>query len=251
MKIAICDDCASDRKKLADLIRECIGPSADVCMDEFPNGQALLEQRREYDVVFLDIRMDKEQEGIDTAVYLQQNDENALLVFYTAYDYPASCIANVRPCQYLMKDRGTEDLKAGIQKVMKEAKRRKRIPHILAFDKEKQYVLKTEDILYIAIRDKGTDIYLTKEKASEICGPEQAPKERKEFTLRSTMKLNEHYAKLEEYGFAYGKKSYIINIHYVASITKDTVRLEDGTILNIARSRKKEFDSRCGRYWRG
>ncbi len=251
MKIAICDDCPADRKKLKSLILESTKHPEEIDFDEFPDGKALLEQDQRYNIIFLDILIGGEKEGVRTAAYIRQRDENALLVFYTAYDYPASSIVEVRPFQYLIKDKGTEKLKAGIQKVMKEAERRKRVPDILAFDKEKQYVLKTEDILYIAIRDKGTDIYLTEEKASEIFGLEQAPKERKEFYLRSAMKLNEHYAKLEAYGFAYGKKSYIINIHHIKAVTKDTVQLKDGTILNIARSRKKEFDSRCSRYWRG
>lgn len=250
MKIAICDDCLADRERLKRLILENAGHPEEVCFDEFSEGRTLLERYQRYDIVFLDIMIEGETEGVKTASNIRLKDENALLVFYTAYDYPASRIIGVRPFQYLVKVRETEKLQVDLLKVIREAERRKQVPYILAVYKSKQYVLKPEDILYISILDKGTAIYLTKEKASELCSFEKEEKKQGEFFLRNSGKLNDHYMMLKAYGFVYAKKSYIINIHHIAAVIKNGVQLEDGTILNVARSKRKEFESQCSRYWR-
>lgn len=164
MKIAICDDCPADRKKLKTLILESAEHPEEIYLDEFPDGKALLEQNQRYNIIFLDILISGEEEGVNTAAYIRKKDENALLVFYTAYDYPASCIVKVRPFQYLVKDKEPEELKASIEKVMAEAEKRNHVPCVLAVYKGKRYVLRPEDILYISILDKGTAVYLTEEK---------------------------------------------------------------------------------------
>lgn len=72
----------------------------------------------------------------------------------------------------------------------------------------------------------------------------------REYFLKSAERLDQYYEQLKDYGFVYGKKSYIINVCYITARMKDAVRLQDETILSIARSRKKEFDDQYSRYWR-
>lgn len=210
----------------------------------------MLEHYQKHDIIFLDILIDGEERGIKTAERIRRKDEDALLVFYTAYDYPASGIIEVQPFHYLLKGDDTEKTKKGLRKILKEVDRREHTPLILAVYKGIEYVLRPEDVLYISILDKGTAIYPTTEKILKISGFPGSQKEWDGLVMKSSVKLDDYYRKLRAYGFAYAKKSYIINVHHIVAKMNDSVQLKDGTILSIARSRRKEFESYCSNYWK-
>ena len=92
--------------------------------------------------------------------------------------------------------------------------------------------LMPSDILYIENSKHGSMIHICKEKIEYEF----------EKKLTTNYKLDELYRKLNRYGFEYGHNSYLINLRYVNKmLSKGEVRLTDGTILSISRSKLKRF----------
>ncbi len=249
MKIAICDDCLSDIRNLEKLILESTEHPEDITFYDFLNGEALLDSHETFAVIFLDIKMKTEREGTEIAESIRLADMDTLLVFYTAYDYPASRIFRVQPYSYLLKDAPAKELKSALQRILQEAARRDRPCHLLVKYAGTIFTLKPADILYICIQDKGSAIYLTEEKADEIFRISERKQAPKELFVKSGVKLDSYYEQLKDFGFIYAKKSYIINAQYIVARSRDSVLLKDKTELTVSRSRKKQFDDALGRYW--
>lgn len=250
MKIAICDDCIEDIKTLEKMILRNTEFDQKAEFGEFLNGETMLDRYEAYDVIFFDILMKGKKEGTEIAENIRSRDEDVLLVYYTAYDYPASSICTTNPFRYLIKDACPQKTEAELRKILKEAEKRQKLPCLTVANKGKKFVLRPQEILYIAILNKGTAIYPTQEKTAEICKMLNQENVPREYFLKSAERLDQYYEQLKDYGFVYGKKSYIINVCYITARMKDAVRLQDETILSIARSRKKEFDDQYSRYWR-
>ena len=112
------------------------------------------------------------------------------------------------------------------------------------------FTLLPSDILYIAIYERGSAIYLSEKKAQELNKVKKIHGNRnKERFLASREKLEVYYELLKGRGFVFAKKSYIINTEHIIMRLKDTVVLSDQTELTVARSRKKQFDEEIMAYW--
>ena len=67
MNIAICDDCRSDRKNLKELIQRVDRCPEEWTIYEFHSGEDVIENCREFDLVFLDINMQGSMKGTQVA----------------------------------------------------------------------------------------------------------------------------------------------------------------------------------------
>jgi DNA-binding LytR/AlgR family response regulator len=178
---------------------------------EFLNGETLLEAYRDFGIIFLDIDMKGDLDGIQLAQMLHLRDSGVLICFYTAYDYPASRIVAVQPFRYLLKNWTEQELKSVLQLVLIEAVRRKKAVNLAVSYEGKRFMLKSSDILYISILGKGTEIYLTEERAAAMIQQLKiSVKKPGELVIKSAVKLEKYYAQLADLGFIYGKVSYII-----------------------------------------
>lgn len=96
MNIAICDDCLKDIKSLEEHILKVVAPETIRKFYEFLSGKELLEHYAKlehytnFDIIFLDIRMEGGINGGQIAKIIHSQVPDALISFYTAYDYPSS-----------------------------------------------------------------------------------------------------------------------------------------------------------------
>ena len=104
---------------------------------------------------------------METGQRIRDRKDNVLLSFYTAYDYPASHIVKTRPFSYLMKNSSGEDLYASLEMILNEARRRSPVFITVSCDVG-TFTLLPSDILYIAIYERGSAIYLSEKKAQEL-----------------------------------------------------------------------------------
>lgn len=251
MEIAICDDCISDIQELKRLILENMACSDDVHFSEFHSGRELMDGFRKFSIIFMDIYMEGKKEGVELVRQIRKRDPNALVAFYTAYDYPASGIMDVQPIAYLLKDSEPKYVRHWIQQSLKKARKRETETENVAIAlSSATYMVRPSDIVFISIHEKGSLVHLTREKAKELgVLKERAEWKEVETAVKSRIKLEEYYRQLKGYGFIYAKVSYIINAKRVLFRGRDSVTMEGNIELGISRNKKKKFDEQFAMYW--
>lgn len=83
MRLAICDDCREDRRRVQDILKNCL-PGAQTEVVEYENGHTLLEHADRYDVIILDIEM-PDMDGIEVKERLQWNSKS-IIIFVTSHE---------------------------------------------------------------------------------------------------------------------------------------------------------------------
>lgn len=106
-QIAVCDDEKIFVERISEIVKAFFKEQKLECqVDEFYSGEEFVELKEEvgkYDIVFLDMQMDK-MNGIETAKYLRKYGEDTFLVFVTAYAEYAATGYQVQATWFVIKD---------------------------------------------------------------------------------------------------------------------------------------------------
>lgn len=237
--IAVCDDEIHDRARLINLLNKNPYCPEKLIIYEYESGEELLENYRGFDAVFMDISMDV-MNGREAAHAVRQMDTSVLLAFYTGMDEYASQIVPIHPFIFLDKRDEDEVLSENLNDLMNEMQRRHRTPRLQVKCDGCLLLLEPSDIIYITIRGKGSELWLTKLASDRLHMDGNS--------VQSHTRLPVYYQQLQEYGFVYAHRSYIVNVEYVMMRNKNTIVLENGYALNIARSKQKGFDRELSAY---
>ena len=81
MDIAICDDCFNDIQRLEELILQHRKEQETICFTHFFRGEDLLACDHRFDIIFLDINMEGEIDGMETGQRIRDRKDNVLLPF--------------------------------------------------------------------------------------------------------------------------------------------------------------------------
>lgn len=231
--IGICDDENLDRERLKALIGRSPACPKSLIFHEYERGEELLENYGKFDAIFLDISM-KGIDGTETAQAVRGRDSSVLLAFYTGLEEYASRIIPVHPFIYLNKQDSEDTISSSLNLLIEEMQRRHQIPRLVVRDDGRLLLLAPSDVLYISIRGKGSQLWLTDDAGHRL--------HMEENSMKSSIHLTAYYEQLRDYGFIYAHKSYIVNAEHVIMRNKNSVIMENGCELNVARSKQKEFD---------
>ena len=104
MKFAICDDEPLMAREISNYLSGYMEERqiTSYCVESFSSGSALLERTGSFDIIFLDIRMDR-PDGMETARLLRQRGERGLLVFVTVLRECVFDAFQVEAFDYLLK----------------------------------------------------------------------------------------------------------------------------------------------------
>lgn len=234
-KIAICED----DERYIEILEKMILMTSVVDTKlfqffEFSSGEQLfIHPHVDFDMVIMDMQMGK-MDGYETAMELRKTDRDFLLVFCSGVLKPVPKHFKAGAYRYLEKENSDEEMLAELNDIVSEMVKRKERPYLMCkySSGRDQIRIYPESILYIAIKGTGCQIFAY----GKI--KEKFPKE----ILRTTMNLNSIAEVFnEEYGFARIHNSYIVNMSYITHISKASVRLVEGTELNVARSKIRYF----------
>ena len=105
-KIAVCDDSAADRQYLSALAAQWAEKAGAVAeVTEFPSAENFLfcyAEKKDYDILLLDIEMGK-MDGVTMAKKLRQDNDTIQIIFITGYSDYISEGYEVAALHYLMK----------------------------------------------------------------------------------------------------------------------------------------------------
>lgn len=233
LKIAICDD---DNIYVQYMEKMLIKSGLNKETTEFHlynSGPALLsdcETDNEFDALFLDIQMNG-MDGNETAKYFRERYQNTILIFCSGVYQPTVESFKVAPFRYLLKQFTDEVMLKELSEITEVIKERKKMPYIAGKHGNATIRLKPEDILYISVAKRGSNIFISTEGIKNEFGE----------VLGCQDKVSKLFEVLQFYGFAYAHNSYIVNLRYVVSKRQAEVELTNGTILTISRSKERTF----------
>ena len=207
---------------------ECSGEQLAVA--EFRDGKELLDgYEPKYDVIFLDIEMN-DVNGMATARAIRQKDARTVIIFVTRLANYAVKGYEVEAFDFIVKpvDYGRFCIK--LKRALKHVEQNRERQIRIELPGGGLRWLTASQIRYAEIQNHSLTFHLEDE------------------TVRSWSSLKSVAAELENSGFAYCHRCYLVNLRYVTGIDKNTCML-GGEGLMISRYKKAEFVSALARFY--
>lgn len=221
MRFAVCDDSPTFLHNAADLIKKWCDESnvqAEIILCE--NGDELLAQQKQLDMVFLDIIMPLFN-GMDTARELRKKDTAVKIVFLTSSPEFALESYDVGASGYLLKPVDYKKIKYILDKCVRDATTEKEnIIVKTAFGYQKIFF---SDIEYAEAQNKKVIFYLKIGKSIESAQP-----------------LHSFEDKFTD-GFFKCHRSYLVNLSNVDHFNSSEIITSSGRSIPIARGFAKPF----------
>lgn len=223
IRLAVCDDEAFMRDELCRLVSQYM---EERCLSSykvtaFENGSSLLESQDSFDLVFLDIQMER-PDGMETARRLREREEHSLLVFVTVLKEPVFEAFEVQAFAYLVKPLEQEIFWRTMDRALKDLEQ------------------KPGRTLFIQKGNSCQVILLSKIVYCEVLG-------RKIYIHEKDKTVTEYYERLEELErrvdrrFYRCHRSYLVNLDYVGGCKGGQVLLPDGEQIPVSRLREREL----------
>lgn len=228
MKILIYEDNENDIKHLIKCIEmffkeKKISYHIDICN----NNEILFKTIKNYDILFLDIKINKNN-GIDLGLKLQNIQHDCRIIITTNYAKYAIDGYKINADRYFIKPIVQEEFNIEMNSILN-----KYLKNSIGFYDENigKVKLYIKDIIYIEFLDRKSTIH-------KLNGE----------TITTNCTLKYWYNKLEQYGFAYPYKPFVVNLEYISNIEKKEITLINGTVIPLSRYYKKEFKNKYANY---
>ncbi len=229
LNIAICDDEKVIREQIKELAEK---EMPCVCDGLYETGDALLAAGKQFDIVFLDIQMEG-TDGIETAKRLRERDEDTILIFITGIREYVFQAFDVAAFHYLLKPIEADKFREVFRRAGRELEKRKskRRETVFIKTRNRSFSLEKDSILYIESRGKKVEIHTTGE------------------TIEAYASMNEMEGQLGG-GFFRCHRGYLVNMTYVAEYDSESITLNNGEYVYLAKEKYGEFVKAYLRYLR-
>ena len=220
MNIAICDDEQIIREQIKNLIEK---QELNYVLKTFSSGHELLESKLHFDVIFLDIQMEGIN-GIDAARILRERGEETMLIFITGLKEYVFDAFDVSAFHYILKPVEEKKFDEIFGRVLTEfAKRKNQIQEqFFIKTRARSYTINKSDILFIENRARKVEIH-TRKGIIEVYAV-----------------MNELEQQLGQ-NFYRCHRGYLVNMAYIAEYTTDSIQLNTGEIVYLAKGKYSEF----------
>ncbi len=218
MDIAVVDDEKVIREHICRLIKK---QKPDCHLEAYAAGEELLASGKQFDIVFLDIRMD-DMDGIETARRLRQKQDEFVLVFVTGNREYVFDALDLYAFHYLLKPVDDVKFKEVLERAADEAAKRQAKRGL--FIKKKNLTLDIDDILYIESRGKKVAIHT--------------------MGLRGIIEI---YATMEELEgqldeeFYRCHRGYIVNMAHITEYDNDSITVINGDKIYLTKKKYGHF----------
>ncbi len=222
IEIAVCDDEPRMLLTLSEAVSGYLdGQGAAGRVRAFPSGQALLESGLDFDLLFLDIRMDG-PDGFESARRLRERGSRALLVFVTALGEQVYDAFPFAPFDYLVKPLDPARFARTMARALRVLERRAAARLVIRRAGGCCEIVPFSELVYCEVQ--GRKVYLH----------------------RSGGGVLDYYDRLDALArrldsrFFRCHRSYLVNLEYVRGCGGGRVTLSRGGVENVPLSRLRE-----------
>lgn len=243
--ILICDDVQTDADRLKNIIMKNRDCPQDTEIVTCGSGENVLSLNIEkFDLLILDIQLE-DMNGNEVGRIVRERTQDILIVFVSAVENPNVDSFLAQPYRYIMKHFHDEKISQIISETLNEMVYRRKKTYLDLGSNGKVIRVEVEDILYVVIKGRHTEAVISARGWSRLFSGRDT-EDVHTISCRETLK--DVYEKLKDSNFVYAHHSYIVNLQYVIKIQSNRILLEDGTELNLARSKREEFHRRLAQY---
>ncbi len=223
IKFAICDDEPFMAEEIYNRLCKRLedkrfGP---YCIDCFTNGRSLLESGRDFDLIFLDIQMER-PDGMETARMLRQRGSGSLFVFVTVLKECVFDAFEVQAYDYLVKPLDDDRFKRTMDRALRSLEQRTAQSMIIR--KGTAYeVVPLSKIVYFEVQGRKIFAHLRDGK-----------------TIDYYDKLTELERRVDRRFFRC-HRSYLVNLDYIRGCKAGQVLLSQGDAIPVSRLREEDL----------
>lgn len=230
IRIAICDDENSHRTKLRNQINYySIQRNIDFKVEEFSTPEKLLRSSLRYDLIFLDIYLNTEKNGVEYGKMLREMGNDSIIVFITSSQEFSIEGYTVGAFRYLVKPISQENITKTMDAFLKKFVHS--TDKISIRSNNSEYYININNIIYIESLSRKRSIY--------VCN----------YTIETWETLVSLYNKLPNNVFLYSHKCFIVNINYIKYFNNYKITMKNGTSINLGRKYYKDFKSKLHTYF--
>lgn len=216
LRIAICDDSATDRNYLAGLARRWAGQHLHtVQLALYPSAESFLfsyVEDKTVQILLLDIEMGQ-MDGVTMARTLRKDNDGVQIVFITGYSEYIADGYEVEALHYLMKPVDENKL-------------------FSVLDRAADKLCRNEQVLTLELSGETVRLPVYQIRYAEVQGNYVTVHAKSDYTAKMT--LSELETRLDDSFFRLGRSA-LVNLGYVARVTKTAVTLNDGSVLPLPR----------------
>lgn len=230
IKFAVCDDEPFMAQKISELISTYMQEKQNLSyhISSFSNGRSLLESSCDFDVIFLDIKMEQ-LDGMKTAKLLRQRNIHCLLIFITVLKEYVFDAFEVQAYDYLVKPIDESHFKKTMNRAIGTLEQHT-VKRLVIQKGTSCEVIPLSQILYCEVQ--GRKVYIHQEDG----------------------KIVDYYEKLNDFErqvdgrFFRCHRSYLVNLDKVRGNHAGQVSLSDGSNIPVSRLRERELTEALLRY---
>jgi DNA-binding LytR/AlgR family response regulator len=213
--ICLCDDDPTIRKELEkDITQYGIDRNIDIKTYSLGSTEELLAFDVHFDILFLDIRFNNKDVGIDAAEKLRASGNTALIVLITSYETMSIDGYRAEPFRFIVKPYTRETINRIIDLCF--AKLQRTVYYTKVTGEDGAEIIRSSRIIYICSKNRKRYI---------VCD------DRIIITWQSLVDLK---AILPTDTFTYSHKSYIVNIEHISKILANNIVMDNGNRIPIS-----------------
>ncbi len=224
LKVAICDDERPIREYLQKLTEQCVPAEISV----FENGEALLNSRIPFDIVLLDISLNREEahtslNGVEVARQLRRKSD-VIIIFITALQEYVFDGYDVGAFHYLLKPVNEQKFREVMEKAVSQ--RRKKTEEMLMVKTGSNYVnISVCNIVYAENTARKITLYVKDMEQSS-------------YTFYEKM---ENLEKNLREGFFRSHRGFLVNLAEVRSYDHTGISMKNGAEVYLAKAKYHDF----------
>ncbi|WFR56047.1 LytTR family DNA-binding domain-containing protein [Anaerocolumna sp. AGMB13025] len=230
VRIAICDDEHNHRLNLRNQINYySIQRNIEFEVEEFSTPEGLLRSSLRFDLLFLDIYLNTDKNGVEYGKILREMGINIIIVFFSSSREYSIEGYTVGAFRYLVKPIGQADLTKTMDSFLKNVVQS--TDRISITSNNSEYYININDIIYIESLSRKRLIY--------VC----------DYAIETWETLVSLYNKLPKNIFMYPHKCFIVNINFIKYFNNYQITMNNGNAITLGRKYYKDFKHKLHTYF--